>query len=735
MSVTQPGRVIAGRYRLLTQLGSGGAGVVWRARDQLLDRDVAVKDISRPALDADSWSESYQRTMREARAAARISHPGVAAVYDVVASADDGLCIVMELIDGRPLSDLIAEAAPLGPPAVADIGSQVLAALMAGHAAGVLHRDLKPANVLITPAGRAVLTDFGIATLTDDKSITRTGVVLGTPGYVAPERVHGEPATPAADLWSLGATLYAAAAGAGPYDGYDGVIATMYAIATSDPPTLPAGGPLGELIGRLMSRDARLRPSAAETAQALAEATVDVAGVPPVAADAPLSAPAPAPPPLAAPPPPAEISAPTISSELLAPLPLPVPEPSQDPDPGGLVPGRRPRSPRHFSRGARTGAFAAVGAVAVAVIVVATLSTAKPSKAGDTAFGPSSPAAPVSVAPAVTEQFRVAAALTAGNSPELFAVAKNGTLEADAYAGGTWGGWQPLPGGSTFTGVPAAALAKDGRLMVFARGTTGVTEYFYQSGGNWTGPVRLGDRPVTSSPAVVAWPDGHLEVFARLADGTLGQAAQRGTASTAGWSGWTSLGGHLAGPPQVALDGSGDPQVFALGPNGGLGVDAYANGGWQGWRALPGGDQYTGMPAVGMNEDGRLEVFARSTAGAIEHVWQNPGKLTQWGGPLTLFPSAAGDPEVFNTKGGRMEVFVQAPGGTVEHSWQLQPVAGTGWAHPASLDGSSDGAPVPLWVGTESELFTRTPAGAIAWDHLVSAQAGWTGWSGMGGGF
>ena len=726
MTVTQPGRVIAGRYRLLTPVGSGGAGVVWRARDELLDRDVAVKEISRlfgVSAGGDDWTESYQRTLREARAAARISHPGVAAVYDVVASPDEGLCIVMELIDGGPLSQLVQDGIPLTPAEVTAMGRQVLDALIAGHAAGVLHRDLKPANVLITPAGRAVLTDFGIATMAGDPSITRTGVVLGTPGYTAPERVRGEPATQAADLWSLGATLYAAACGQGPYDGYDGVMATMYAIATEDPPAPAVGGRLGQLIGELLNRDPARRPNARETAQALAAAADELDS---------LALPAPV---LAAPPRPTPAPhdthpapTPTADSVLL------VPATSWHDDPLPSAPPSRPsRGRRRPSRGALTGGLAALAAAAVAVVVAAALNTGKRADAGNTSFG-TSEARP----PAVAEQFRVAAALNADNSTALFAVAQNGDLETNHFANGAWGGWQPLPGGKAFTGVPAAALAKDGRLMVFARTASGQAGYFYQASpgsASWHGPLPLGTSQVTSAPAVVAWPDGHLEVFARLPDGTLGQTSQLGAASAGGWSGWVSLGGHLAGPPRAALDDTGHPQVFALGPDGGLGVDAYANGRWQAWRALPGGHAYTGMPAIGGNADGRLEVFARTTSGLVKHVWQNPGDQTRWGGPLTLFQGAASDPEVFNTKGGRMEVFAQAPDGTVEHSWQFQPVAGTGWAHPQSLNGTSDGSPVPIWAGTESELFTRTPSGGVSWDHLVDEQAGWTGWSPLGGSF
>ena len=297
----------------MTPIGSGGVGTVWRAGDMLLDREVAVKEIVRFVTSGPNTPEEiYRRTLAEARAAARIRHPGVAAVYDVLAEQGRPY-IVMELIEGRPLSQVIEEQGPLDLPRVADVGRQVLAALTAGHSAGVLHRDLKPSNVLITMSGRAVLTDFGIASMAGSPSRTQTGVVLGTPGYMAPERARGEPATPAADMWSLGATLYAAATGRGPYDGYDGAFATLSAVLTTEPPELPAGGPAGALIHALMDRDLRRRPGAADTARVL-NAVADGPSLPPAT---------PAPP-------------------VLAPVPPPIPAPVMAPGRGPAAPGRGP---------------------------------------------------------------------------------------------------------------------------------------------------------------------------------------------------------------------------------------------------------------------------------------------------------------------------------------------------------------------------------------------------------
>ena len=241
-------RLVAGRYRLLHQLGRGAMGVVWRGRDELLDRDVAVKQIVlAPMASADEARSTYRRTLREARTAARLSHPGVITVFDVV--EEDGMpWIVMELIKARPLDQVIAEDGPLPPAQAAQLGLSLLDALISAHAAGVLHRDVKPSNVLITPEGKAVLTDFGIATVQGDPAMTQTGMVVGTPGFSPPERVRGADATSASDLWSLGATLYAAVEGRGPFDRAGGSAAIVASIATEPAPRAPSAGPLASVI-------------------------------------------------------------------------------------------------------------------------------------------------------------------------------------------------------------------------------------------------------------------------------------------------------------------------------------------------------------------------------------------------------------------------------------------------------------------------------------------------------
>ncbi len=256
------GRWVGGRYRLRDPIGRGAMGAVWRARDELLHRDVAVKEVKVPlALSEHDRAALYQRTLREAKTAARLNHPGVVTVFDVV-EEDGRPWIVMELVRARSLDRVLAEDGPLQVPHAADVGQQLVGALATAHAAGILHRDVKPSNVLLAADGRAVLTDFGIATFEGDERLTQTGMVMGTPEFTPPERIRGEPATPSSDLWSLGATLYAAVQGRGPYADRGGAITTMNAVLHEDAPAASAGQ-LGPVISVLMNRNPAARPDAA----------------------------------------------------------------------------------------------------------------------------------------------------------------------------------------------------------------------------------------------------------------------------------------------------------------------------------------------------------------------------------------------------------------------------------------------------------------------------------------
>ncbi len=262
---TGSGRILAGRYRLAKALGGGGMGTVWLALDLLLNREVAVKEVSPPAdVSAAEGEMLRERTMHEARTAARLNHPNIVTIYDVV--EDSGRpWLVMELVPARSLRDIVLEDGPLRPRQAARVGLQLLGALRAAHELGILHRDVKPGNVLMNHDGRAMLTDFGIARSQDSPALTTTGVLLGTPAYIAPERARGEPGGPQSDLWSLGATLYAVVEGRPPFD-RGGALATLTAVVTEDADEPRRSGPLRPVISGLLRKDqaGRLGPAEAE---------------------------------------------------------------------------------------------------------------------------------------------------------------------------------------------------------------------------------------------------------------------------------------------------------------------------------------------------------------------------------------------------------------------------------------------------------------------------------------
>ncbi|MEV5411557.1 serine/threonine-protein kinase [Thermopolyspora sp. NPDC052614] len=262
------GYQLAARYRLLAQVGRGGMGTVWRAYDELLGREVAVKEVRLPlVLDEELRAELCARTEREGRATAMVAHPSVITVYDVV-TEDDRPWIVMELLRARSLEEVIRQDGPLPPRRVAEIGRHVLGALRAVHAKGILHRDVKPSNVLVTE-DRVVLTDFGLAALEGDASITQAGIVLGSAGYIAPERVLGDKASPAGDLWSLGATLYTAVEGRGLH-GRRTAAAALAALTSGEPIPMPKAGPLAPVLNGLLQIDPRQRLDGVRAALMLA---------------------------------------------------------------------------------------------------------------------------------------------------------------------------------------------------------------------------------------------------------------------------------------------------------------------------------------------------------------------------------------------------------------------------------------------------------------------------------
>ncbi|WP_326729527.1 serine/threonine protein kinase [Streptomyces phaeochromogenes] len=266
--MSDEGRLIAGRYRLIERIGRGGMGTVWRAEDEVLGREIALKRLhAQQHLSEDELATVYERTRREARSAARITHPNVVVVHDVL--DDEGLpCIVMEYVHGTTLGALLKGGGALPPGEAARIGLGMVAALRAAHAAGVLHRDVKPGNVLLGGNGRVVLTDFGIAMATGTSTLTKTGEIIGSIDYIAPERMRGHKPGPTADLWALGATLFQSVEGRPPFRKAT-AMETAYAIAVDPLASMKQAGPLEPLIEMLLAKDPDERPSAEETERAL----------------------------------------------------------------------------------------------------------------------------------------------------------------------------------------------------------------------------------------------------------------------------------------------------------------------------------------------------------------------------------------------------------------------------------------------------------------------------------
>ncbi|MHC0432093.1 serine/threonine-protein kinase [Streptomyces sp. O3] len=364
--MSAPGEIVDGRFELLRQLGSGGMGTVWRARDTVLHREVALKEVRPPdpQLDADARAQLDERVLREARALARLSHPHVVTIHHIVAAGERHAYpwLVMELLPGHNLQDRIGQG-PLPPTDAARIGRQVLSALRAAHAAGIHHRDVKPANVMLREDGSAVLTDFGIAALQGASSLTATGDLIGSPEYIAPERVRGVDTDPASDLWSLGLTLYVALEGVSPLRRAT-TLATLAAVLDDPVPPPVRSGPLAPVLSALLVRDPAARPDPARLDAMLAQVE---SGARPDWAQPTQTSHAP---PL--PPPPTQIDSPRPAAPGAPGAPgAPASVPAGAPlDTSSGAPPERPTAPRPYP-GPRSRTPVIVAAVAVAVAVVA----------------------------------------------------------------------------------------------------------------------------------------------------------------------------------------------------------------------------------------------------------------------------------------------------------------------------------------------------------------------------
>jgi eukaryotic-like serine/threonine-protein kinase len=256
-------RLIAGRYALGISLGRGGMGIVWRAHDSVLDREVAVREVVFPPTMAEEERRLAEaRVLREARAAARLDHPGVVALYDVVQD-QGGIFIVTELVDAPTLAEVVRDQGPLPLVRVAEIGDQLASGLEVAHRAGIVHGDVKPTNVVVPAAGPAKLADFGISSLARDPQLISAGLMIGSPAYMAPEQARGEASGPPADFWAVGATMFYAVEGEPPFD-RGGSIATLAAVVNEDPRPMHRAGPLAPLLMALLAKDPRNRASGPE---------------------------------------------------------------------------------------------------------------------------------------------------------------------------------------------------------------------------------------------------------------------------------------------------------------------------------------------------------------------------------------------------------------------------------------------------------------------------------------
>ncbi|MER5267023.1 protein kinase [Actinosynnema sp. NPDC002837] len=407
---------VGNRYTPVERLGSGAMGVVWRAHDELLHRDVAIKQLLLPGLDAAEVDEACRRAMREARIAARLQHPNAIGVFDVV--VEDGKpCLVMEYLPSRSLSAVLAERGALPPTEAARIGGHVASALAAAHRAGVVHRDIKPGNVLIGADGTVKITDFGISRAVGDVTVTRTGMLAGTLAYLAPELARGADPTPAADVFSLGATLYAVVEGRPPFDGGDNDLGMLHRIAGGRVVPPRRSGPLTAVLTRLLANDPAARPTAERASRELAALTGAASPTPtpptptPPAPTPPGAVPAVSAPPTRAMPPayaPTAIGAPSMTAQPMTAqpmtaLPLTAPPMTAQPMTGPPVTARPMTAPPASDPGRRRWVVPALAAAVVVAVAATVLITSLLDSTGQSATPATSDPATTRAEPSDTD--------------------------------------------------------------------------------------------------------------------------------------------------------------------------------------------------------------------------------------------------------------------------------------------------------------------------------------------
>ena len=369
-SMAEPQALIADRYRLLRRIGSGGMGVVWEGWDERLERRVAVKQLYRQSAASTKEAElANQRAMREARITARLQHPHAVAVFDAV-EQDGQLCLIMPFIPSITLASVLEEGGPLQPEEAAKVGADVASALAAAHTVGIVHRDVKPGNILIADDGSALISDFGIARALGDATLTSSGMIHGTPAYLAPEVARGSEADFASDVFSLGSTLYTALEGRPPFGTDDNTMALLHRVASGQFPPLQHSGQLAPLIMRMLSIDPDARPSMGTVSESLARLAGSNADSQPATVPAPIAEPEPS----------------------AAPSPSPTPSPTPTPAPGSQ--DQLPPQPRQ--RRGLAAAVAIVALIGIGILVTALLVNDRRAADPTAGNGESSSAVPAS---------------------------------------------------------------------------------------------------------------------------------------------------------------------------------------------------------------------------------------------------------------------------------------------------------------------------------------------------
>ncbi|WP_019819749.1 serine/threonine-protein kinase, partial [Saccharomonospora saliphila] len=268
--MSDEGRLVAGRYRVIKRIGTGAMGAVWQAHDDVLHRTVAIKQLMLQAgLDAHEAEDARQRTMREGRIAARLHHPNAITVFDVVTDENGQPCLIMEFLDSTSLAQVLQQQGTLPPLEVARIGAQVASAIREAHDVGIVHRDIKPGNILLADNGLVKITDFGISRAKDDVTVTKTGMIAGTPAYLAPEVAIGGDPGPESDVFSLGSTLYAAAEGQPPFGLSENTLSLLHAVAAGQINPPRRSGPLTSVLAVMLHPDVAHRPTAHQSEELL----------------------------------------------------------------------------------------------------------------------------------------------------------------------------------------------------------------------------------------------------------------------------------------------------------------------------------------------------------------------------------------------------------------------------------------------------------------------------------